>query len=33
MNTHRKTYSSIRDIKKTLTAKPGKRAAVVAKAA
>ncbi|EPH14707.1 hypothetical protein HMPREF1484_02016 [Dermabacter sp. HFH0086] len=29
MNTHRKTYSSIRDIKKTLTAKPGKRAATV----
>lgn len=30
MNTHRKTYSSIRDIKKTLTAKPGKRAAAKA---
>ena len=29
MNTHRKTYSTIRDIKKTLTAKLGKRAVTV----
>ena len=30
MNPHRRAYSTIRDIKKTLTATPGKRATVKA---